>query len=111
MKVLIIVKGNVLIKQWSDDIKKVCPDTSIQIITSKTTTLDEDCDFYISSPDNVKKMSHNLFKNIGTVLVDEAHQIMAESLSLCMQYICPRYLIGLSAKKNKVKPTAEYSTL
>ena len=97
MKVLIIVKGNVLIKQWSDDIKKVCPDTSIQIITSKTTTLDEDCDFYISSPDNVKKMSHNLFKNIGTVLVDEAHQIMAESLSLCMQYICPRYLIGLSA--------------
>ena len=42
-------------------------------------------------------MSHNLFKNIGTVLVDEAHQIMAESLSLCMQYVCPRYLIGLSA--------------
>ena len=97
LKVLIIVKGNVLIKQWESDIQKVCPDTSIQILSPKTTKLQQDSDFYISSPDNIKKLPRSLFKNIGTVLVDESHQIMAESLSLCMQYVCPRYLIGLSA--------------
>lgn len=97
MKVLIIVKGNVLIKQWSEDIKKICPNTNVQLLTAKTTTLEEYSDFYISSPDNIKKMNRSLFKNIGTVLVDESHQIMAESLSQCMQYTCPRYLIGLSA--------------
>jgi superfamily II DNA or RNA helicase len=97
LKVLIIVKGNVLIKQWENDIQKVCPDTSIQILSPKTTKLQQDSDFYISSPDNIKKLPRSLFKHIGTVLVDESHQIMAESLSLCMQYVCPRYLIGLSA--------------
>lgn len=97
MKVLIIVKGNVLIKQWENDIKNVCPETSVQILTTKTSKLDEDCDFYISSPDNIKKTNSSFFKSIGTVLVDESHQIMAESLSKCLQYVYPRYLIGLSA--------------
>ena len=97
LKVLIIVKGNVLIKQWESDVQKVCPETSIQILSPKTIKLQEDSDFYISSPDNIKKLPRSLFKHIGTVLVDESHQIMAESLSLCMQYVCPRYLIGLSA--------------
>ena len=97
MKVLIIVKGNVLIKQWENDIKSACPETNVQILTTKTVKLDEDCDFYISSPDNVKKTHSTFFKSIGTVLVDESHQIMAESLSKCLQYVYPRYLIGLSA--------------
>ena len=46
---------------------------------------------------NVPKMGFNFFRDIGLLIIDECHQIMAESLSKCMQYILPRYVVGLSA--------------
>jgi superfamily II DNA or RNA helicase len=42
-------------------------------------------------------MRRTFFDNIGTLIVDEEHVIMAETLSKSMQYIHPRYLIGLTA--------------
>ena len=46
---------------------------------------------------NMKKMGKDVFLKIGFVIVDEIHAIMAESLSECMYYTSPRYLLGLSA--------------
>jgi superfamily II DNA or RNA helicase len=42
-------------------------------------------------------MGKSFFSDIGTVIVDEAHLIMAETLSRCLQWVTPRYLIGLTA--------------
>ena len=50
---------------------------------------------------NVKKMGEDFFKDIGLVICDEIHLIMAEKLSSCMQFIFPRYLIGLSATPHR----------
>lgn len=95
LKTLIIVNKLILIKQWEEGIKIFCPSASVQKITSKSKK--DDCDFYIVNAQNMEKMGRTFFSDIGTVIVDEAHLIMAETLSRCLQWVHPRYLIGLTA--------------
>lgn len=95
LKTLIIVNKIVLINQWKESIEKFCPDATIQKVTTKSKL--QDCDFYIMNAINVKKMGQSFFKDIGTVICDEIHLLMAESLSKSLHFLSPRYLIGLSA--------------
>jgi len=95
-KTLIIVNKIVLIKQWEEGINKFIDNAKIQKLTPKS-KLQQDTDFYIMNAQNIEKLGHEFFSDIGTVIVDECHLIMAETLSRCLQYLCPRYLIGLSA--------------
>lgn len=94
-KSLIVVNKVILMKQWKESILKFCPEAKVQLVTSKT--LKQDADFYIMNAQNIEKMGKQYFSNIGTVIVDEAHLIMAETLSRSLQYVQPRYLIGLTA--------------
>ena len=95
LKTLIIVNKIVLINQWKESIERFCPDATIQKVVTKSKL--QDCDFYIMNAINVKKMGQSFFKDIGTVICDEVHLLMAESLSKSLHFISPRYLIGLSA--------------
>ena len=95
LKTLIIVNKLILIKQWDEGIKTFCPSASVQKLTSRSKK--DDCDFYVINAQNVEKMGKSFFSDIGTVIVDEAHLIMAETLSRCLQWVHPRYLIGLTA--------------
>jgi len=95
LKTLIIVNKLILIKQWDEGIKTFCSSASVQKLTSRSKK--DDCDFYIINAQNVEKMGKSFFSDIGTVIVDEAHLIMAETLSRCLQWVHPRYLIGLTA--------------
>jgi len=94
-KTLVIVNKIVLMKQWEESIMKFCPSARVQRLTAKSKK--KECDFYIMNAQNVEKMGKTFFSDIGTVIVDEAHMIMAETLSKSLQYIFPRYLIGLTA--------------
>jgi superfamily II DNA or RNA helicase len=85
----------VLVKQWQQALNKFCPDSSVQVLTAKSVM--EDCDFYIMNAINVSKHDKNFYKDIGFLMVDEIHCIMAEGVSKCLQRIVPRYLLGLSA--------------
>ena len=95
MKTLVVVNKIVLIKQWKESIEKFSSG-KIQILDSKS-EFDNECDFYIMNGVNIPKMGHTFFNKIGLLLVDECHTIMAEQISYLMNYIQPRYLIGLSA--------------
>ena len=95
LKTLIIVNKIVLITQWEESILKFCPSATVQKLTARSFM--EDCDFYIMNAINIEKMGKNFFKDIGLIIVDESHLIMAETLSKSLQYLNPRYLIGLSA--------------
>jgi len=95
LKTLIIVNKIILMKQWEEGINIFCPNASVQKVTTKSKK--DDCDFYIINAQNVEKMGKTFFSDIGTVIVDEAHLIMAETLSRCLQWVHPRYLIGLTA--------------
>lgn len=95
MKTLVIVNKLVLISQWQESINKFCPEATIQCLSPRSIL--EDADYYIINAQNIEKMGKKFFKHIGLCIVDEVHLIVAESLSRCLQYIYPRYLIGLSA--------------
>jgi len=100
LKTLIIVNKIILIKQWEEGINIFCPSASVQKLTTKSKK--DDCDFYIINAQNIEKMGLSFFSDIGTVIVDEAHLIMAETLSRCLQWVHPRYLIGLTATPYRV---------
>jgi len=95
-KTLIIVNKIILINQWKDSIIKFCPEASIQIVTTKSKKQQES-HFYIVNAINVPKLNKSFFSDIGTVIVDEIHLIMAESLSKSLMNVFPRYILGLSA--------------
>ncbi len=127
LKTLIVINKLVLLKQWEESIIKFCPNATVHCITTKTLTKPElkeraklmglattgtvadlrerlggnlslpDADFYIVNAQNIEKQSDTFYADIGTVIVDEAHLIMAETLSRSLQYLFPRYLIGLTA--------------
>ena len=95
LKTLIIVNKIVLMKQWENSILNFCPNAKVKKISTKSKV--EESDFYIMNAINICKMNKNFFSEIGLVICDEAHLIMAETLSKSLQYIYPRYLIGLTA--------------
>ncbi len=96
LKTLVIVNKIVLMNQWEESILSFCPSALVQKLTTKS-RLKDDCDFYIMNAINIEKMGRKFFKNIGLVICDEVHLILADTLSRSLQYLCPRYLIGLSA--------------
>lgn len=97
MRTLVIVNKIVLINQWEESIKRFCPDAKVVKLISGKKKIDEDFDFGIINAMNVEKKPKGYFDDIGLCIVDELHNIMAESLSKSLNYISPRYLIGLSA--------------
>jgi len=95
LKTMIIAHRIVLINQWIESIQKFCSNATVQVI--ETDTKIEDRDFYIMNPINVPKRSRNTYEDIGFVIVDECHNIVAEKMSESLLYLCPRYILGLSA--------------
>jgi superfamily II DNA or RNA helicase len=92
---LVVVHNLTLMKQWEDSIILFCPNARIRRVTSKSVY--KEADFYIINAQNAEKKGKTFFSNIGLVIVDEVHKILAASLSRCLQYVHPRYLLGLSA--------------
>ena len=95
LKTLVIVNKIVLVKQWEESILKFCPTALVQKLSPKSKI--KESDFYIMNAMNIEKMGRKFFQNIGLVICDEAHLLVAETLSRSLQYLTPRYLIGLSA--------------
>lgn len=96
MQTMVIVNKLILMKQWEESINKFCKWATIQKIKSGD-EIDPKAHFIIVNAINIPKRSRACYQNIGLVIVDECHLIMAETLSKGMQYLTPRYLIGLSA--------------
>lgn len=96
LKTVVLVKGIVLVKQWKEAVEKYCPDAVIQTLTAKS-RLNPDIDIAIVNAQNVPKFPYGYFSDFGLCIVDELHLIVAEEISKSLIYVCPRYLIGLSA--------------
>ena len=104
LRTLIIVNKVVLMTQWRDSIMRFCPGARIRLLKPalKLPNDDEIFDFYIVNAVNVPKFfdtetGRTLLSSIGTVIVDECHLIMAETLVQSLLHLEPRYMIGLSA--------------
>lgn len=93
---LIITKGTAIIDQWKESVERFSPDATCQIIKPKT-KLRADQNFYVINAENTVKIDPRLMMRIGLLIVDEAHQIMTETLSKSLTCVTPRYVIGLTA--------------
>lgn len=99
LRTMILVNKLVLIDQWINTIKNVFGDYArIQHLKTKT-KINTGCQFYIMNAINVAKRSSEEYEKlgIGFLIVDECHLIMTKIFSRALGYICPRYLLGLSA--------------
>lgn len=106
LKTIVICHRLVLIEQWIKAIERFIEQPRIGFVKSDLSekrlrkVLDES-DFLLINAQNVKKLGWETFRDVGLVIVDEIHAIMAESLSECMAYLTPRYIIGLSATPHR----------
>lgn len=94
-KTVIILNKLILVKQWLEEIDKRT--MSKGQFVKPNSKLDPTCDFYVINAINVPKMGESFFSQVGTCIIDEIHLIMAEKMFQCLQFIHPRYVIGLSA--------------
>lgn len=106
LKTLIICHRLVLIEQWKAAISRFIENPKIGVVKAgmsekKLKSVLTESQFLLVNAQNVKKLGWEAFRDVGLVIVDEIHAIMAESLSECMAYLCPRYLIGLSATPHR----------
>jgi superfamily II DNA or RNA helicase len=96
LKTLILVHRVILIDQWVDSIKTYCQDANIGKFPFKDED-DTNFDFVVMNIVNIPKLSFDILKTFGLIIVDECHLISTEHFSKSLQYLTPRYLIGLSA--------------
>lgn len=96
LKTMVLCHRIVLIKQWQESFNRFCPSAKVQILTTKD-RMDPETDIFIMNASNVPKKLRSFYSDIGLLIVDEAHVIMAEQMSACMKYFTPRYVIGLTA--------------
>ena len=105
LRTMIFVNKIVLIDQWLDTLYKwFGKDVSVHVIQGKKKALVPDADFYIANAVNIMKHPFEEYKKlgIGMLIVDECHLMVTRIFSQALSYICPRYLMGLSATPFRV---------
>ena len=95
MKTLYVNNRLAVLDQIVESVRKFSR-SKVQLLTAKS-TLDPGADFYVVNAINVPKFGPGTFSCVGTLVVDEVHCMLAQSLSRALHHVTPRYLIGLSA--------------
>lgn len=100
LKGCIVCHLDVVRKQWYDTIRKVCPNTKVQIV--KSAKLDPNADVYIMGVKKACNLQRKEFERIGTVIFDETHLCTYATFVYCIFQFRPRYVIGLSATPDRL---------
>lgn len=96
LRTIIIVHRVLLAKQWKESLEKWCP-SHICHIFNPIKKMPDEFDFLICTVLNVPKLERTITDSIGFVIVDECHLISTAHFSKSLNYLHPRYMIGLSA--------------
>lgn len=100
-RTMIIVHKEFLANQWRERIQQFCPGATIGLVQQDT--VEVECDFIIAMLQSLSMKTYDfqLFENIGTVIVDEAHHICAKVFSQSLFKMCPKHIYGLSATPDR----------
>lgn len=97
LKTLIFVNRVILIDQWVASIRNFFQEhVRIQVLMA-TNEKDENADFYIMNAINTEKRPMKDYQDMGLLIVDECHLMITSVFVRALGYVCPRYLVGLSA--------------
>lgn len=97
LKTLILVNRVILIDQWVASIRNFFQGGVRVQVLSATNQVDADADFYIMNAINTGKRSEEDYEGVGLLVVDECHLMITTVFVRALGFVCPRYLIGLSA--------------
>ena len=97
-KTLVISHLKIVNEQWVDEYKT---HSTAKVQHVKGSILDPNADVYVMGVRKAALMPRDAFKDIGTVIFDEAHIATITAFTESMLNICPRYLIGLSATPDR----------
>lgn len=102
LKTMILCKQSELHQQWIDSLKNFT-NANVQIIkdSASSMVLDPQYDVYIMGIQKAGRASPDVFKDIGLLIIDEAHVVFAESYSRALLNFFPRYLLALSATPDR----------
>ena len=84
------------LEQWKNSILSVNPKLYVQILENKTEFIPH-MDFYLILGENMVNRNTDVFKDIGTFIIDECHMFCTPSMSKAFLKIQPRYCLALSA--------------
>lgn len=97
LRTMIVVHRVVLIDQWQEYVQKYCKGWEGRVCTFESLPDDGDCDVLIINVLNIPKLPPSILRTFGFIIVDECHLISTEHFSRSLQFVTPRYMIGLSA--------------
>lgn len=95
---LVVVPTYYLAEQWKDRINELT-DASVTLITSKTKSIPLDSDFTIIALDTYtcRVLPDGFIKNVGHIILDEAHRLGAETYMPILNEIPAKYRTALTA--------------
>jgi len=98
LKTMILVHRLVLMDQWVETIHRCLGKDRVRVqVLTPANDLDPSCDMFVMNALNVPKFPVTVFRDIGFLIVDECHLLLAEQLVQSLAFFFPRYLLGLSA--------------
>lgn len=97
-KTLIIVHKDFLLEQWKERIQQFAPSSRLGLIKAKIIDV-ENKDIVLASLQSLsmKQYDDDVFKEFGTVIIDECHRIASMVFSRALKKINFKYSIGLTA--------------
>lgn len=99
-KTLVVCFSSAVRDQWPDEIAKFT-DAKVSHISGNPLTMDPSSDVYIIGVKKLINTPKSYFRDIGTVIIDEAHITTASIFTEALFKIHPVYLIGLSATPDR----------
>lgn len=99
-KTVILSHLDIVKQQWGEEYAKFS-NVKVQFLNKPNLKLDPHADVYIIGIQKALSATENEFKNIGTVIIDEAHICTITAFTQTLFKFQPRYLIGLSATPDR----------
>lgn len=102
-KFLIIVPTSLLLDQWVDRLTTFIPGIKVGVLGLGRDTYDESCHGMVAIVNTLTRRIDDYRKEVkfGTIVMDEAHRLPAETFKNTINLIPARYKIGLSANTTR----------
>ena len=102
LRAIVLCHRAIIMQQWLESIQKYLPACTACVLQpgdyeKHGADVWNGIDILVCNPINIPKIPREVFKQFGTVIVDEVHTICTQQFSKALFCMVPSYLIGLSA--------------
>lgn len=100
-KTVVVVHTTVLRDQWKERVAQFVPGARVSVVQGPTCDLSGDVVIAMIQTLAARRFPASTFRDVGLVVVDEAHRVAAPVLSSAMWGLCARRTLGLTATPDR----------